>query len=122
MDSEQEAPSRIRPVSLRVIVLAALVQLVAFALVLVLTACSNSQRSPNELAPGMVEDVQSLEVGDPAAPEDAPQDDRQPEYADRLIVRLKDGRTVYLVYNGPRHFEPGQPVRVHITDTGIFLL
>src|SRR2546422_764674 len=32
------------------------------------------------------------------------------------------GRTVYLVYTGPRQFQAGQPVRVHVSDGGVFIL
>ena len=29
---------------------------------------------------------------------------------------------VYHVYTGPRQFQAGQPVRVHVSDAGVFIL
>jgi hypothetical protein len=76
----------------------------------------------NQLSPGTIESVAPVELGDPAAPADGGNDDADPSYGDRVVVRLDDGRTVYLVYTGPRHFEAGQPVRVHVGDSAVFIL
>ena len=39
----------------------------------------------------------------------------------RVLVGA-NGRTVYLVYTGPRQFQAGEPVRVHVSDAGVFIL
>jgi len=49
-------------------------------------------------------------------------DEAEPSYGDRLVVRLQDGRTVFLVYTGPRHFHAGRWCRMHVTDSAIFIL
>ena len=94
------------------------------AVSLFLAACTQTHApgALNQLTPGVIENVQPVELGDPAAPVDEPNDDAQPSYGDRIIVRLDDGRTVYLVYTGPRQFQAGQPVRVHVSDAGVFIL
>jgi hypothetical protein len=94
------------------------------AVSLLLAACTQTHApgALNQLSPGVIEDVQPVELGDPAPPEDEPDDDAEPTYGDRLVVRLDDGRTVYLVYTGPRHFEAGEAVRVHLSDAGVFVL
>lgn len=91
---------------------------------LLLAACTqtNAPGELHRLLPGVIENVQPVELGNPAAPADAPSDDAEPAYGDRLVVRLDDGRTVYLIYTGPRRFEPGQPVRVRVSDAGVFIL
>ena len=40
----------------------------------------------------------------------------QPELADRMVIRLDDGRAITLVLNGTRRFEVGERVRV-LSDT-----
>ena len=97
-----------------------------FAVIVLLSACSELRRSPAELqhvSPGTIESVEPVELGDPApaTPEDG-DDDAAPQFGDRLAVRLNDGRTVYLVYTGPRRFRAGQVVRVHLSDSAIFVL
>ena len=94
------------------------------AVSLFLAACTQTHApgALNQLTPGVIEDVQPVELGDPAAPADEPKDDAEPSYGDRVVVRLDDGRTVYLVYTGPRQFQAGQPVRVHVSDAGVFIL
>ena len=91
---------------------------------LFLAACTQAAGpgTLNSLSPGVIEDVQPVELGNPAAPADQPKDDAAPAYGDRVVVRLDDGRTVYLVYTGPRKFVAGQPVRVHVGDAGAFIL
>jgi hypothetical protein len=94
------------------------------AISLVLAACSQV-REPGELqqlSPGTIESVEAVELADPMAPSAEGNDDAEPSYADRVVVRLKDGRTVYLVYTGPRHFHTGQVVRMHVSDSSIFIL
>ena len=94
------------------------------AVSLFLAACTQTHApgALNQLTPGVIEDVRPVELGDPAAPVDEPRDDAEPTYGDRVVVRLDDGRTVYLVYTGPRQFQAGQPVRVHVSDAGVFIL
>jgi hypothetical protein len=95
------------------------------AAVLFLAACSASQRSASALpqvSPATIESVEPAELGDPATSPDEGNDEAQPSYGDRLVVRLQDGRTVFLVYTGPRHFHAGQVVRMHVTDSAIFIL
>ena len=91
---------------------------------LLLAACSQTHApgALNQLSPGVIENVEPVELGNPAAPADEPADDAEPAYGDRVVVRLDDGRTVYLIYTGPRRFEPGQPVRVRVGDAGVFIL
>jgi hypothetical protein len=94
------------------------------AVLLSLAACSASQRSPGvvqQTSPGTIESVESAELGDPAPPDER-NDEAEPSYGERLAVRLQDGRTVFLVYTGPRHFHAGQVVRMHVTDSAIFIL
>lgn len=95
------------------------------AISLVLAACSQV-REPSELqqlSPGTIESVEPVELADPMAPPaEERNDDAEPSYADRVVVRLNDGRTVYLVYTGPRHFHTGQVVRMHVSDSSIFIL
>ena len=98
-----------------------------FASLLFLAACTNGPRAPHTLeglVPGTIENVAPVELRAPPAEqsEDDDGDDPAPEFGDRLIVRLNDGRTVYLVYNGPRHFHAGQVVRVRVTDSSIFIV
>jgi hypothetical protein len=98
------------------------------AALLLLAACTNARHSPpgalQGISPGTIESVEPVELRDPAPaqPEDGGDDDAAPEYGDRLIVRLNDGRTVYLVYTGPRHFHNGQVVRVHVSNSSIFIV
>ncbi len=96
------------------------------AVSLLLAACSDSLRSPGaleQLSPGVIESVAPVELGNPApAQPDKGDDDADPSYGDRVVVRLDDGRTVYLVYSGPRQFRAGEPVRVHVSDVGVFIL
>jgi hypothetical protein len=98
---------------------------ILIAALLLVAACTDmgrGQRALRGLAPGTIESVEPVELGNPAPAKDEDDDDAPPEYGDRLVVRLKDGRTVYMVYTGPRHFHEGQVVRVHISDGAIFLL
>ena len=95
------------------------------AVSLFLAACSASQQSPaalQQVSPGTIESIEPVELGNPAAPADDGEDDAEPTFGDRLVVRLEDGRTVFLVYTGPRHFHAGQVVRVHLSDSAIFIL
>jgi hypothetical protein len=97
------------------------------AVVLLLAACTGTRHAPHAvdgLVPGTIENIEPVELRAPSAEqsEDDDGDDPAPEYGDRLIVRLNDGRTVYLVYNGPRHFHAGQVVRVRVTDSSIFIV
>lgn len=95
------------------------------AVLLSLAACSASQQSVSALpqvSPGTIESVEPAELGDPAVSPDDGNDDAEPSYGERLAVRLQDGRTVFLVYTGPRHFHAGQVVRVHVTDSAIFIV
>ena len=95
------------------------------AVLLLLAACSDVRRATQPLdgvMPGTIENVQPVELPDPAAQPDHGDDEGTPDYGDRVVVRLKDGRTVYLVYTGPRRFHAGQAVRVHVSDSSIFIV
>ena len=95
------------------------------AALLLLAACTDLRRGTQHLdgvMPGTIENVQPVELPDPAAQPDDGDDEGTPEYGDRVVVRLKDGRTVYLVYTGPRRFHAGQAVRVHVSDSSIFIV
>ena len=97
------------------------------AALLLLAACTDlgrGSRTLQQLTPGTIEDVEPVELRDPAPAdgEDVEDNDEAPQYGDRLIVRLNDGRTIYMVYTGPRHFHSGQVVRVHLSDNAIFVL
>ena len=97
-----------------------MLSLLFFALV----ACSGPRASHTSqgLAPGIVESVEPIDLSNPAAPADDGDDDPEPVPGDRLVVQLDDGRTIYMIYNGPRHFEAGEPVRVRIDDATVFIL
>ena len=102
-------------------------KLLLIAALLLLAACTDARRAPQPvdgLTPGTIEHVEPVELPDaaPAQPEDGDDDDAAPAYGDQLVVRLKDGRTVYLVYTGPRHFRAGQVVRVRVSDSSIFIV
>jgi hypothetical protein len=98
--------------------------LVATLLTLV-AACSDLHRSPGEpqpVVPGTIESTAPVERAIPVAEPDDGDDDPAPVFGDRLVVRLNDGRTVFLVNTGPRHFHTGQVVRVYVSDSSIFIL
>jgi hypothetical protein len=89
--------------------------------VLLAAACSDMRSAPGalqELSPGTIESVQPVD----AAPSEPERYEAEPASGEQLVVRLNDGRTVYLVYSGPRQFRAGQAVRVHLSDSSIFLL
>lgn len=95
------------------------------AALLLLAACTDFRRVAlpfDGVIPGTIEDVEPVELPDPAAQPDNGDDDGMPGHGDRVVVRLKDGRTVYLVYTGPRRFHAGQGVRVRVTDSSIFIV
>jgi hypothetical protein len=89
------------------------------ALALSLAACSGSN-----LSSGIVEQAQQVELDStpPNADPEKDEDDADARYATQLVVRLDDGRTVTLTYSGVRRFEAGQPVRVHVSETGAFVM
>ena len=91
------------------------------AVSLFLAACSASQQSPaalQQVSPGTIESIEPVELGNPAAPADDGEDDAEPTFGDRLVVRLEDGRTVFLVYTGPRHFHAGQALLAAASTPG----
>jgi len=95
------------------------------ATLLLVAACTDFRRAAQPfdgVMPGTIENVEPVELPDPAAEPDNGDDDGTPEHGDRVVVRLKDGRTVYLVYTGPRRFHAGQAVRVHVSDSSVFIV
>jgi hypothetical protein len=95
------------------------------AALLLFAACTDIGRTPQRfdgVMPGTIENVEPVELPDPAAQPDDGDDEGTPEYGDRVVVRLDDGRTVYLVYTGPRRFHTGQVVRVRVTDSSVFIV
>jgi hypothetical protein len=102
--------------------------LIALLLVFV-AACSYPTQSrvrPQPLTSGVIESVEPVETANPAAPapEETEDDDEDASalYGERVIVRLDDGRFVYVLYTGPRQFHAGQPVRVGVGEWGAFIL
>jgi len=93
-------------------------------LLLTLVACSGprASRTDQGLSPGVIESVQPIDLSNPAAPPEDGDDDPDPMPADSLVVRLDDGRTIYMTYTGPRRFEPGEAVRVRIDAATVFIL
>jgi len=89
------------------------------AAVLSLAACSGGN-----LSSGIVERAQQVELDSSAPNPDLAkdEDDGDARYGTQLVVRLDDGRTVSLTYSGVRRFEPGQPVRVHVSGSGAFVM
>jgi len=96
------------------------------AALLLLGACSGGLgpgQAAQNLLPGVVESVAQLEPD--SAPEPDPQrdqDDLAAPSGTELVVRLDDGRTVMLTYSGPRRFEAGQRVRVHLDERSAFVM
>jgi hypothetical protein len=91
------------------------------ALLLLIAACTAPQPFDGVM-PGTIENVEPFELPHPAAQPDEGDDDGPPQYGDRVVVRLNDGRTVYLVYTGPRRLHAGQAVRVRVSDSSIFIV
>jgi hypothetical protein len=103
--------------------------LLAVLVSLMLAACSDSLRSPDRsrgaVAPGTIEQVDPVELRSLSVPDEdelSSADDPERRYGDRLVVRLDDGRHVYLIYTGPRQFLPGQSVYVRVGKSGAFIL
>ena len=71
----------------------------------------------------MVESVQQVEPDSPSDldPKRDPEE-LEPPLRTQLVVRLKDGRTLFVTYGGKRQFEAGEHVRVHIDDNSAFVL
>ncbi|MEA3193759.1 MAG: hypothetical protein QOD26_2092 [Betaproteobacteria bacterium] len=101
--------------------------LIVAVLELSLAACSGGPgRTPadGEVSSGVVERAQQVELLSPAETDrqDGEEDLDDARFATQLVVRLNDGRTVTIVYSGPRHFEAGQRVRVHADEKAAFVL
>ncbi len=103
--------------------------LIVAVLELSLAACSGGPgRTPanGEVSQGVVERAQEVELISPAeaaADKDVYEDGQDaPRFATQLEVRLDDGRTVILTYSGPRRFEAGQRVRVHVDEKAAFVV
>ncbi len=97
----------------------------AVAALLLVAACSDSSGSPpaeHNLWPGIVERVEQVELASPIHASDSGRDEPDPRLANKIAVRLDDGRTVVLLYTGARRFQAGQRVRVHVSDLGAFMM
>lgn len=87
----------------------------AFAFVASLAGCATPY-APQDfdfsgLPSGMIESVSEV-PRDIHAFEDAIEHKINPELADRLLIRLDDGRAVTVLEEGMRRFAPGQRVRI----------
>jgi hypothetical protein len=89
------------------------------ALLLVLAPAQAEQR----LVPGRVESVQQVEPDGPAEvdPKRDPEE-LDPPLRTQLVVRLDDGRRLFVTYSGKRQFAGGERVRVHIDERSAFVL
>ncbi len=98
--------------------------LIAVVLALTLAACSLRGTADDELTSGIVERAQQVELLSPAEvdPENGEEDLDDARFATQLEVQLDDGRIVILTYSGPRHFQAGQRVRVHVDDKAAFVV
>jgi hypothetical protein len=103
--------------------------LASAATALLLAACSGGPgRTPDagKVSSGIVERAQPVELISPAeadADKDVYEDGLDaPRFATQLEVRLDDGRIVILTYSGPRRFEAGQRVRVHVDEKAAFVV
>ena len=100
----------------------------AAAVLCLLAACSNPASSPSTaLTSGVVEHVEPVELRSLSAPpdengRDEDEDDSDRRYGDRVIVRLDDGRSVYVLYTGPRRLHVGEAVRVGLGESSAFIL
>jgi hypothetical protein len=83
----------------------------------------SSAQAQQSLVPGVVESVQQVEPDGPGDvdPKKDPED-LDPPLRTQLVVRLKDGRTLFVTYGGKRQFEAGERVRVHIDDRSAIVL
>jgi hypothetical protein len=82
-----------------------------------------SAQARKGLVPAVVESVKQVEPDSASEPDPKRDPDEvDPPLRTQLVVRLRDGRTLILTYDGPRQFEVGERVRVHLDERSAFVM